>query len=96
MRDVREVLTENRNLAYTTVMTLLDRLERRGVVERRKDGRAFVYVPVMQRDKARDLALKELLDAYFGGSVEALKAYLEGEPTLSFPVPSDALDPTLL
>jgi predicted transcriptional regulator len=98
VKDVRDVLTENRNLAYTTVMTLLDRLDRRGVVERRKQGRAFVYVPVMGREKARGLALKQLVDTYFGGSVDGLKAYLEGEQVADLPPARKAsdLDPTLL
>ena len=45
VRDVRHVLVGNRNLAYTTVMTVLDRLEKRGGVSRKKQGRSFVYVP---------------------------------------------------
>jgi predicted transcriptional regulator len=76
VKDVRDVVTASRNLAYTTVMTVLDRLARRGAVERRKMGRRFVYLPKLDREHARRLALKELVDTYFGGSEEALLEYL--------------------
>jgi predicted transcriptional regulator len=79
VKDVRKVLTEQRNLAYTTVMTVLDRLVRRGGVERRKEGRAFVYTPRVGRDELRRLAVEELVDSFFDGSKEALLAYLASQ-----------------
>jgi predicted transcriptional regulator len=51
-------------------------LVRRGGVERRKVGRAFVYTPAVDRETLRRLALKQFVDVYFGGSEEALRAYL--------------------
>ena len=80
VKDVRQVLTENRNLAYTTVMTVLDRLVKRGGVERRKVGRSFVYAPLVTRDTLRRLAVKELIDSFFDGSEEQLLAYLRNAP----------------
>jgi predicted transcriptional regulator len=77
VKDVRLVLTEQRNLAYTTVMTVLDRLVRRGSVERKKAGRSFVYTPVLGREELRRLAVQELLGTFFDGSKEALAAYLK-------------------
>jgi len=79
VKDVRGVVTENRNLAYTTVMTVLERLTKRGAVERRKSGRAFIYLPVMGREQARRLAVQELADTYFDGSIDKLRGYLGGE-----------------
>ena len=81
VRDVRQVLVGNRNLAYTTVMTVLDRLEKRGGVSRRKNGRSFVYIPKVSQEALRKFAVKELLDAFFGGSEAALIEYLEGGTT---------------
>ena len=75
VRDVRKAMA--RPLAYTTVMTLLERLARKGTVSRRKVGRAFVYVPQISRDAMRQMALKEFLEAYFDGSGEALRAFLD-------------------
>ncbi len=77
VRDVRGLLLENRRLAYTTVMTVLDRLVRRGHAGRRKQGRAFVYYPVADRNRLRGLALRQFLDSFFDGSEEALLAYLQ-------------------
>ena len=80
VKDVRLVLTENRNLAYTTVMTVLDRLVKRGGVERRKVGRSFLYAPLVTRDTLRRLAVKELIDSFFDGSGDQLLAYLRNAP----------------
>jgi BlaI family penicillinase repressor len=76
VRDVREVMVGNRNLAYTTVMTVLDRLEKRGGVTRRKEGRYFLYTPNVSREELRGFAVKELVDTFFDGSADALLAYL--------------------
>jgi predicted transcriptional regulator len=98
VKDVREALTSNRSLAYTTVMTLLDRLARKGGVARRKVGRAFVYAPVLSRGVLRRLAVQDLVNQFFDGSREELTAYLtngEVHATTKSPI-LDELDPTLL
>ncbi len=100
VRDVREALTQNRNLAYTTVMTVLDRLERRGGVTRRKVGRSFVYSPVLSRDALRRLAIRDLVETFFDGSEEKLLEYLKSPVTevseTEHPVGDDHLDTALL
>jgi predicted transcriptional regulator len=77
VEDVRKVVSQNRPLAYTTVLTLLDRLARRGAVARRKEGRGFRYQPVVARDKLRRLALRQFLEYHFDGSEAKLKIFLE-------------------
>jgi BlaI family penicillinase repressor len=74
--DVRRAVSEKKELAYTTVMTVLDRLVRRGAVSRRKAGRAFLYAPQMSREVMRGLALKEFIESFFDGSEENLRAFL--------------------
>ena len=69
VEEVRVCVSRGRPLAYTTVLTLLDRLSRRGAVSRRKEGRGFRYQPSIERDKLRRLALGQFLDHHFGGSV---------------------------
>jgi predicted transcriptional regulator len=76
VKDVRRVLAAERDLAYTTILTVLERLSRRGAVERKKNGRAFIYEPRLHRDDARHLAVRQLIDTYFGGSTDALRSYL--------------------
>jgi BlaI family transcriptional regulator, penicillinase repressor len=98
VKDVRQALTVSRNLAYTTVMTVLDRLARKGGVARRKVGRSFVYVPVLSRGVLRRLAVQDLVDRFFEGSEEALMELLK-DGKASVPVAAvgeSDLDPTLL
>jgi BlaI family transcriptional regulator, penicillinase repressor len=97
VRDVREVLVGQRNLAYTTVMTVLDRLEKRGGVSRRKNGRSFVYQPRATQEALRKYAVKELVDQFFGGSEDALRQYLASPRTAVNPSGSaDSMDASLL
>jgi len=81
VHEVRDGLRPKRPLAYTTVMTVLDRLARKGVVSRRKVGRAHLYHAEFPREAARQRALERLLDVYFDGSRESLMAFLGGEFT---------------
>jgi predicted transcriptional regulator len=76
VKDVRRAMAANRSLAYTTVMTVLDRLARKGGVARRKVGRSFVYAPVLRRENLRRLAIRDLVDRFFDGSEDALVDYL--------------------
>jgi predicted transcriptional regulator len=77
VEDVRRVVAQSRTLAYTTVLTLLDRLARRGAVSRRKEGRGFRYQPTVARDKLRRMALRQFLEYHFEGSEAKLKIFLE-------------------
>ena len=90
VEDVRKFVSQNRTLAYTTVLTLLDRLARRGAVSRRKEGRGFRYQPTVARDKLRRLALRNFLEYHFDGSEAKLKIFLEQ------PVEEPAPAPTLI
>jgi predicted transcriptional regulator len=79
VHDVREALAERRDLAYTTVMTLMDRLSRKGAVARVKSGRSFLYTPAVDRETLRQAALRDLIDNYFEGDERALHDWLSGE-----------------
>ncbi|MBI5085646.1 MAG: BlaI/MecI/CopY family transcriptional regulator [Acidobacteria bacterium] len=80
VQAVRDRLAPRKPLAYTTVMTMLDRLARKGLLSRRKVGRSFVYTPLVGRDEIRRLAVRELVDSLFDGDGGALRAYLNGTP----------------
>lgn len=62
-REVHEVISAKRNLAYTTVMTILTRLWEKEEVSRHKQGRSFAYEPVVGRDERVAQRLQEVLDA---------------------------------
>jgi predicted transcriptional regulator len=78
VRDVVDRLA--RPLAYTTVMTTLDRLFKKGMLDRRKEERAFVYVPQLSRNewelKRADTLISCLVDSA-GGQNAALLDSLE-------------------
>ena len=59
-------------LAYTTVQTMLNVLDRKGKVKRQLKDRAYWYRPVLSRQKAVTQALGDMLDRFFGGSADSL------------------------
>ena len=80
VRDVSAALASRQSFAYTTVMTLLERLVKRGHLTRRKAGRSFVYTPVRDPEELREIAINELARDYFAGSRGALRNWLERAP----------------
>ncbi len=68
--EVRSGMT--RSLAYTTVMTVLDRMMDKGAVIRRKNGRAYVYSPALDLHSARLQAVRRLLENLFDQDAQAL------------------------
>jgi BlaI family penicillinase repressor len=60
------------SLAYTTVQTMLNVLQRKGKVKRKLVGKAYEYRAVLSRERALRDAAGDLLDRMFGGSVDAL------------------------
>ena len=67
---VQEALAQD--LAYTTVQTMLNILERKGKLKRTLQGRAFVYSATVSEAKASTHAVRDLVDRMFGGSSEEL------------------------
>ena len=77
-RTVREALAKKRPMAHGTVVTLLRRLEDRGLVGRRKadQGKAFVYRPTKAHARTFGPAVSSLMQRAFGGRPAALVASL--------------------
>src|SRR5437899_1658507 len=90
--EVRGIISQKRPLAYTTIMTVLDRLVRKQKVSRRKVGRAFVYQPQVSRDSLRRIALAEFVETYFNGSQEALALFLRNGDFANAPPPERAAE----
>ncbi len=63
---------KGRDLAYTTVQTMLNVLHRKGKVKRLLKNRTYIYRPVLSRQKAVTQAVSEVLDRFFGGSADGL------------------------
>jgi BlaI family penicillinase repressor len=68
--EVQEGLEQE--LAYTTVQTMLNILERKGKLKRQLEGRAYIYSATVTEAKASSHAVRDLIDRVFGGSSEEL------------------------
>lgn len=76
VNDVRDALPAERDLAYTSVSTVLRILEKKGVTTSRKEGRGHVYRPTMSRSEHEGLALHHLVCRVFDGEPTSLVARL--------------------
>jgi predicted transcriptional regulator len=83
--EVLEALSEEADLAYNTVLTMMTILERKGYLRHTppKTGRAFVYHPKVNRRQASRNAVRHLLGRFFGDSAEALVLNLIEDEKLS-------------
>jgi len=85
VREIQQRLAPTRPRAYTTIMTIMDRLAHKGVVTRHKVGRAYLYRPNLTADQARTHAVEQVVEGFFEGSAEALAAHLAGEAPTAAP-----------
>jgi predicted transcriptional regulator len=76
--EVVELIEGPDKPAYNSILTVLRILERKGYVTHEKDGRAFVYLPVIDQSQARRRAVSQLVSRFFNGSEEALMLNLLG------------------
>lgn len=79
--EVRDALEDE--MAYTTVLTVLRRLEEKGYVTHQEEGRAHRYHPAIERLAARESALERLTRRLFRGSTELLLTHLVSGKKLS-------------
>jgi predicted transcriptional regulator len=70
--DVVEALPKKSSLAYSTVLTTLRILEQKGYVRHSKEGRAFIYHPLIDRGQARRNVLQYVVSRFFDNSPELL------------------------
>ncbi|AVP96900.1 BlaI family transcriptional regulator [Ahniella affigens] len=77
--DVAAELAESRDLAHTTVGTLLNRLEKRGLIRSRRDGKHLIYHASVAESDIKRSMVSEFLDRLFGGDANALVAHLVSE-----------------
>jgi predicted transcriptional regulator len=83
VREVEERLRATRPLAYTTVATVLRRLEQKGYVAHQEVERTYVYQPLVEKKQVGGRLLCQLLRRVFDGSAERLMAHLLEQETLS-------------
>jgi predicted transcriptional regulator len=80
VREVHARVGARRGLAYTTVLSAMQKLERRGWLRHRAEGRAYVYSAVRSREQAGSSSLREFIERVFGGDRMRLLQHLVDEP----------------
>jgi len=81
--DVRERILVDREVAYTTVMTVMKKLAEKGYLDYYKEGRSYVYHAAQEPDKVQHNLLRRLMDKVFHGSPSALVQTLVKQEDLS-------------
>ena len=83
VREIQEALPAKNRPAYTTVQTMVYRLEAKGAVRRvKKIGNAHVFEPAISRESAQRRLIDELL-SFFGGKIQPVMAHLVESGRLS-------------
>jgi|tagenome__1003787_1003787.scaffolds.fasta_scaffold20966267_4 predicted transcriptional regulator len=77
VREVHESLATGRDIAYTTVMTVMDRLAKKGLVRQQREGRAYRYQAAASRGVLTAGLMREALEEY-GEPHDALVAFVAG------------------
>jgi predicted transcriptional regulator len=83
VRDVYETLLEHRKIAYTTVMTMMRVLEKKGYVKTQRLNRAYVYRPARPERQVVRSMVREFVDRVFNGSAQPLLVHLVEDRRLS-------------
>jgi len=100
VREIHHRLALSRPRAYTTVLTIMDRLAQKGIVTRRKVGRAYRYEPRLSVEEARLNAVGKIVEGFFDGSPQALAAHLSSQGgasgSLSSEAPASGVQPSLV
>ena len=83
VRDVYEAFREKRDIAYTTVLTMMRILEEKGYLTKTRLERAFVYRPAQPRQQVVGDMLRDFLDRVFDGAAAPLLVHLARDRRLS-------------
>lgn len=82
-RDVHDRIAEQRDVAYTTVTTVIKNLADKGYLRYEREGTSFVYTPARPAEEVRGSLLSTVVDKVFGGSARTLMQTLAGHESLT-------------
>ena len=83
VNDVLIALPKEQSPAYNTVLTILRILEQKQYLGHEKSGRAHVYRPIVNRDQARQTAVRDMVSRFFNNSPEALMVNILSDEKIS-------------
>ena len=87
VKAVWERVDPSRALAYTTVMTVLEKMYRKGMLKQRKKGKAYLYSPILTQEEARKGVLNHVCQIYFRGSQAELARFVQDQYSSQEPNP---------
>ena len=76
VRQVYETLLKRRQIAYTTVMTMMNILEQKGFLKKRQEDRAYVYSPTQPQKQVVGSMVRDFVNRVFNGAAEPLLLHL--------------------
>ncbi|MHC4619047.1 MAG: BlaI/MecI/CopY family transcriptional regulator [Planctomycetota bacterium] len=83
VHQVRDRLGRKRKLAYTTVLTAMQKLEKAGWLTHRADGKTYVYLPTRTREQAGASSVRDFMQRMFDGSAVLMFQHLIRDGKLS-------------
>lgn len=83
VKQVRKRILEDREVAYTTIMTVMKNLAEKGYLKYRKDGVSYVYSPAKEPESVRSNLIKDLMKKVFKGSPKELVQTLVNSKEMS-------------
>ncbi|MGZ4429274.1 MAG: BlaI/MecI/CopY family transcriptional regulator [Nocardioidaceae bacterium] len=79
VREVHEALAADRDIAYTTVMTVMDRLAKKGLVRQQREGRAYLYSAASSREEMTAELMRDALEEFATGDRRTALVAFVGE-----------------
>ena len=83
VHQVRDEIRRKKKLAYTTVLSTLQNLEKSGWLKHRSEGRTYVYMPTRTREEAGGKSLKKFMDSIYDGNALLMFRHLMQQSKLS-------------
>jgi len=83
VRQVRDEIRRKKKLAYTTVLTAMQNLEKSGWLKHRSEGKTYVYMPTRTREEAGGRSLKKFMDSIYDGNALLMFQHLMQQSDLT-------------
>ena len=83
VHQVRKELARKKKLAYTTVLTAMQKLEKSGWLRHRTEGKVYIYAPTRTREQAGDKSVRKFMERIFDGDALLMFQHLMRQSKLS-------------
>jgi BlaI family penicillinase repressor len=83
VHQVRKKLSRNKKLAYTTILTAMQKLEKAGWLDHRSEGKTYVYFPTRSREEAGAKSVRKFIERTFNGNALLMFQHLMRQSRLS-------------